>query len=125
MAYSQYTGLRYDDGRTDLRMSIEEHIRNAVTLVNEAVFDNGLKNLSRQGDAMTIRSKSDLTYDLAYIDPPYFSELSDNEYVRRYHFVEGLACDWRNVEMQWHTKTKKFKSYPTPFQFPARGRRCF
>ena len=110
-----YTGLRYDDGRTDLRMSIEEHIRNAVILVNEAVFDNGLKNLSRQGDAMTIRSKSDLAYDLAYIDPPYFSELSDNEYVRRYHFVEGLACDWTNVDMQWHTKTKKFKSYPTPF----------
>ena len=35
--------------------------------------------------------------------------------MRRYHFVEGLACDWRGVQMQEHTKTKKFKSYPTPF----------
>ena len=53
--------------------------------------------------------------DLVYIDPPYYSPLSDNEYVRRYHFVEGLARDWKGVEIQEHTKTKKFKSYPTPF----------
>ena len=31
------------------------------------------------------------------------------------HFVEGLACDWKGVEIQQHTKTKKFKSYPSPF----------
>jgi DNA adenine methylase len=35
--------------------------------------------------------------------------------VCRYYFVEGLARNWEGVEMQWHTKTKKFKSYPTPF----------
>ena len=52
---------------------------------------------------------------MVYIDPPYYSPLSDNEYVRRYHFVEGLARDWQGVELQEHTKTKKFKSYPTPF----------
>ena len=53
--------------------------------------------------------------DLVYIDPPYYSPYSDNEYVRRYHFVEGLARDWQGVEIQEDTKTKKFKSYPTPF----------
>jgi len=37
------------------------------------------------GDAMTIRLKP----DLVYIDPPYYSPYSDNEYVRRYHFVDG------------------------------------
>ncbi|MCL2165620.1 MAG: DNA adenine methylase, partial [Oscillospiraceae bacterium] len=47
--------------------------------------------------------------------PPYYSPLSDNEYVRRYHFVEGLARDWKGIEIQQHTLTKKFKSYPTPF----------
>jgi DNA adenine methylase len=26
-----------------------------------------------------------------------------------------LACDWQGVEIQQHTKTKKFKSYPSPF----------
>ena len=53
--------------------------------------------------------------DLVYIDPPYYSKHSDNEYVRRYHFIEGIARDWKGVEIQEHTKTKKFKSYPTPF----------
>ncbi len=106
-----YTGFRYDDGRADLRLSMEDQIRNAVTLINRAVFDNGQKNVARLGDAMTVRYKA----DLVYIDPPYYSPLSDNEYVRRYHFVEGLARDWQGVVMQWHTKTKKFKSYPTPF----------
>lgn len=106
-----YTGLRYDDGRADLRMSMEKQIRNAARLINAAVFDNGQQNRARQGDAMTTRFKA----DLVYIDPPYYSPLSDNEYVRRYHFVEGLARNWEGVDMQWHTKTKKFKSYPTPF----------
>jgi len=106
-----YTGLRYDDGRADLRMSMEEQIRNAAGLINAAVFDNGQQNRARQGDAMITRFKA----DLVYIDPPYYSPLSDNEYVRRYHFVEGLARNWEGVDMQWHTKTKKFKSYPTPF----------
>ncbi|WP_291928187.1 hypothetical protein [Limnohabitans sp.] len=35
--------------------------------------------------------------------------------MRRYHFVEGLARNWEGVEIQQHTLTKKFKSYPTPF----------
>jgi len=106
-----YTGLRYNDGRADLKLSIEEHTRKAAQLINAAVFDNGYKNKARNGDAMSVRFKP----DLVYLDPPYFSELSDNEYVRRYHFVEGLARNWEGVDMQWHTKTKKFKSYPTPF----------
>ena len=106
-----YTGLRYDDGRADLVMSMEEQVRNAALAINEAVFDNGQECKARFGDAMQARWKA----DLFYIDPPYFSPLSDNEYVRRYHFVEGLARDWDGVEMQWHTKTRKFKSYPTPF----------
>lgn len=106
-----YTGLRYDDGRADLAMSMEEQVRRAAQAVNNAVFDNGHQCRARFGDAMSARMK----VDLAYIDPPYFSPLSDNEYVRRYHFVEGLARDWDGVEMQWHTKTRKFKSYPTPF----------
>lgn len=106
-----YTGFRYDDGRADLKLSLEEQIRNAILLINNAVFDNGRQHRARRGDALTASFKA----DLVYIDPPYFSPLSDNEYVRRYHFVEGLACDWKGVDMQWHTKTRKFKSYPTPF----------
>lgn len=107
-----YTGYRYDDGRKDLKKSLHDHFLDAVNAVNKAVFDNGMKNQSKRGDAMELRTKQ---ADLVYIDPPYYSPLSDNEYVRRYHFVEGLACDWKGVEIQENTQTKKFKSYPTPF----------
>lgn len=107
-----YTGHRYDDGRKDLQKSLAEQFLDAVEAVNSAVFDNGKVNRSKHGDAMDLRVEQG---DLVYIDPPYYSPLSDNEYVRRYHFVEGLARDWKGVEIQEHTQTKKFKSYPTPF----------
>lgn len=107
-----YVGHRYDDGRKDLLLSFQEQFIAAVDAVNEAVFDNGRDNKACNMDAMDVRSKE---RGLIYIDPPYYSPLSDNEYVRRYHFAEGLARDWKGVEIQQHTTTKKFKSYPTPF----------
>lgn len=107
-----YTGHRYDDGRQDLKKSLSQQFLEAVEAVNKAVFDNGKPNYSKHGDAMDLKVEN---ADLVYIDPPYYSPLSDNEYVRRYHFVEGLARDWKGVEIQEHTQTKKFKSYPTPF----------
>ena len=107
-----YTGERYNDGRRDLLITLEQQFIEAVETVNTAVFNNHQRNISIQGDAMSVPGEMP---DLVYIDPPYYSPLSDNEYVRRYHFVEGLARDWKGVEIQEHTKTKKFKSYPTPF----------
>lgn len=107
-----YVGHRYDDGRKDLLMSFRSQFLEAVDMVNAAVFNNGKTNKARNSDAMTLRAHEP---GLIYIDPPYYSPFSDNEYVRRYHFVEGLARDWQGVEIQEHTITKKFKSYPTPF----------
>lgn len=107
-----YTGDRYNDGRKDLKKSLKQQFLEAVQAVNKAVFDNGKVNKAKHGDAMELKVG---TPDLVYIDPPYYSPLSDNEYVRRYHFVEGLARDWKGVEIQQNTLTKKFKSYPTPF----------
>lgn len=116
-----YTGNRYDDGRRDLTLTLKEQFLEAIEAVNSAVFDNGKENLSCHGDSMTMEQQA----DLVYIDPPYYSPLSDNEYVRRYHFVEGLVKDWQDVEMQWHTKTKKFKNYPTPFSKRATAYEAF
>jgi DNA adenine methylase len=107
-----YTGDRYNDGRKDLLKTFEVQFIEAVNAVNASVFDNGQINRSRNHDAMELKMESP---DLVYIDPPYYSPYSDNEYVRRYHFVEGLARNWEGVEIQHHTQTKKFKSYPTPF----------
>ena len=106
-----YIGQRYDDGRRDLKIPFRDHFIRAARAVNKAVFNNGQNNISRKGDALRVYWKP----DLVYMDPPYYSPFSDNDYVRRYHFVEGLACDWQGVEIQQHTKTKKFKSYSSPF----------
>lgn len=107
-----YVGHRYDDGRKDLSMTFRAQFLEAVSAINQSVFDNGQHHKALYGDAMSADVGD---AGLVYIDPPYYSPLSDNEYVRRYHFVEGLARDWRGVEIQQHTLTKKFKSYPTPF----------
>lgn len=107
-----YVGHRYDDGRKDLVKPFRQQFLEAVDTINNSVFYNGRIHRARHGDAMTVAATSGA---LVYIDPPYYSPLSDNEYVRRYHFVEGLARSWEGVEIQEHTLTKKFKSYPTPF----------
>ncbi|MDD4024400.1 MAG: DNA adenine methylase [Kiritimatiellae bacterium] len=111
-----YVGARYNDGRKDLILPLAEHFRMAVWAVNSAIFDNGHKNRVRMGDALSFEAEKP---SLVYIDPPYYSPFSDNEYVRRYHFVEGLARNWKGVTIQHETLTKKFKSYPTPFSSKA------
>ncbi len=107
-----YVGQRYNDGRKDLRLSLRQQFLDAVESINNAVFDNRKANEVCLGDAMQLSTRE---RGLVYMDPPYYSPFSDNEYVRRYHFLEGLARGWKGVEIQQHTATKKFKSYPTPF----------
>ncbi|QGV17956.1 Methyl-directed repair DNA adenine methylase [Lacticaseibacillus paracasei subsp. paracasei] len=106
-----YTGNRYDDGRHDLQITLQQQFVKAVRDINDAVFDNSQTNVAFNNDALELSK----TADLIYMDPPYFSKLSDNDYVRRYHFVEGIARNWQGVTIQENTKTKKFKNYVTPF----------
>ena len=115
-------GEKYNDGRRDLQISFEQQFLENVEAVNAAIFDNNKDNKSYCEDAMLISID---VPDMVYIDPPYYSKSSDNEYVRRYHFVEGLARDWKGVELQEYTKTKKFKSYPTPFSSKDGAKRAF
>ncbi|MBI5414876.1 DNA adenine methylase [Candidatus Peregrinibacteria bacterium] len=107
-----YTGNRYDDDRKDLRLSLEEHFINAVNEFNQAVFDNGQSNQTFFGNIFSLQNNN---FDLVYIDPPYFSLRSDNDYLRRYHFVEGLCSYWRSAEIDFSTKTKKLKKQITRF----------
>jgi len=106
-----YVGYKYDDGRKDIQKSLKEHFLENVELFNKAVFSNGKKHISFNQDVFSL----DVKPDLAYFDPPYFSKSSDNDYTRRYHFVEGLAKNWDGLEIQYETKTKKFKRYKSPF----------
>lgn len=107
-----YTGMRYDDGRKDLTTSMNDHFRAAVHSFNEAVFSNGLANSASNHDIMHF-AKAD--YDLVYLDPPYFSLKSDNEYSRRYHFLEGLVSYWSHVQIDYGTKTKKIARVDSAF----------
>lgn len=106
-----FVGHRYDDGREDIKKSLQEHFIDNVLKYNKAVFDNG--SSCRAYNSLT--QELSVEADIVYFDPPYFTPNSDNDYVRRYHFVEGLAKNWEGLEIQEHTKTKKFKSYKSPF----------
>jgi len=106
-----YVGHRYDDGREDIKKSLIDHFIENVSLFNKAVFNNGTSCKAYNSLTQELR----IDADMVYFDPPYFTLNSDNDYVRRYHFIEGLARNWKGLEIQEHTKTKKFKSYKTPF----------
>ncbi len=118
-----YVGQRYDDGRKDLRISLARHFLDAVEIINRAIFDNGQKNMALREDALKVTPFD--SSSLIYIDPPYYSSCSDNEYVRRYHFVEGLARNWEGVSIQSHTKTRKFKSYHSLFSSRSGAKEAF
>jgi len=110
-----YTGNRYDDGRRDLRVTLADHFREAIEAFNSAVFDNGQDNQAMNLDVFDVP----VVPDMVYMDPPYYTPHSDNDYLRRYHFLEGLCCAWQGVEILHNTKTKKLKKYPTPFDSKA------
>ena len=108
-----YTGVRYMDGRRDLALSLEEHFREATQLFNQAVFDNKKPCAALNQDVFTIPDGQH--FDLVYFDPPYVSPHSDNDYTRRYHFVEGLTRYWDGLEIQHETTTKKFRRIVSAF----------
>lgn len=108
-----FTGNKGFDGRKDLKISMKEQFLDAISLFNNAVFSNVLRNKAYCLDVFDIPNKA---IDLVYIDTPYVSHHSDCDYTRRYHFVEGLCSYWRDAEIQEHTTTKKIKSYPTDFK---------
>ena len=81
-------------------------------LFNDSVFNNGLVNSASNHDIMKFKKTE---YDLVYLDPPYFSLKSDNEYSRRYHFLEGLVSYWSHVQIDYATKTKKIERVDSAF----------
>ena len=106
-----FVGFRYDDGRLDLKKSMHEQFIDAVKVFNESIFDNGKNNSVSNSDFQEVKKNA----DLVYIDPPYFSKLSDNQYVRRYHFLEGIAKNWKGLTIEENSVVKKFKKYPSMF----------
>nr|WP_237606107.1 DNA adenine methylase [Rhodococcus sp. JG-3] len=105
---------RYADGRRDLRLSLREHFRERAAEYNATVFSNGAKSDVVTGDVFDIANN---TPDLVYLDPPYAPPSDDNDYIKRYHFLEGLSVYWRGTTIMEETKTKKLAKRFTPFAY--------
>ena len=103
------TTPRYDDGRRQFRMSLEELFREAVDRCNAAVIPAPRAPLRRRVRARPAGAA------IAYLDPPYAPPRDDTCYVKRYHFLEGLATYWRGQEIMWETRTRKLRKRHTPF----------
>lgn len=105
---------RYKDGRRDLRLTIEQHFHEQVEAYNACVFDNGRRHTVLSGDAFAVEPEG---LDLVYLDPPYVPRADDNCYVKRYHFLEGLACYWEGLSVLRHTRVRKIAKPFTPFSY--------
>jgi DNA adenine methylase/adenine-specific DNA-methyltransferase len=104
------TTPRYDDGRRQLHTPLEALFREAVGRCNAAVIPGAAR--SRCGDVFEVDPSGAA---IAYLDPPYAPPRDDTCYVKRYHFLEGLATYWRGQEIMWETRTRKLRKRHTPF----------
>jgi DNA adenine methylase/adenine-specific DNA-methyltransferase len=104
----------YDDGRRDLKLTIEEHFIEQVSAFNRVVFDNGRRHTVKRADVF---SGKPAPVDLVYLDPPYVPRSDDNCYMKRYHFLEGLSCYWKGVRIMEETRVKKIEKPHTPFSY--------
>jgi len=109
-----FTDLRYDDGRRDLRLSVREHFRERAAEYNATVFESGRQHQALTGEVFDLDPRG---LDLVYLDPPYAPPKDDNCYIKRYHFLEGLALYWRGQKIMEATKTKKLAKRYTPFSY--------
>lgn len=75
-------------------MSLKEHFIDNIEVFNNAVFDNKRTNKTFCSDIFNLSVNA----DLVYLDPPYLTSKSDNDYIRRYHFVEGLVKNWKDYQ---------------------------
>ena len=113
---------KYDDGRRDLRLSIEEHFFEQVEIFNEAVFTNGRRNRAKRKDVFKVGTRG---IDLVYLDPPYVPRSDDNCYIKRYHFLEGLSCYWQGLDIDFSTKVRKIPKRFTPFSYRSQAVEAF
>jgi len=117
-------GRNYDDGRRDLRLTLQQHFRESAVVFNQLVFDNGHANQARQGDALSLEPGE---ADLVYMDPPYVPRADDNCYVKRYHFLEGLASCWQaaGTQILAASRVRKIPKRFTPFSYRSKATEAF
>jgi DNA adenine methylase/adenine-specific DNA-methyltransferase len=103
---------RYDDGRRDLRLSLRELFVEGVESYNRAVVDTGRPCVATSHEVGELESKK---YDVVYLDPPYAPPTDDSDYIKRFHFLEGLSRYWEGDAIMYHTKSRKIPKRVTAF----------
>lgn len=92
----------------------EEHFKEFVRETNELIFDNNLKNVALNHNALEFPES--IKAGLVYIDTPYFSGHSNFciDYKDFYHFLEGICKydEWKNNidTKSKHLRLKKEKT---------------
>jgi adenine-specific DNA-methyltransferase len=102
----------YDDGRRDLRLPLREHFAERVNDYNRAVFNGGMPC---RVTSLEVADLEPRRYDVVYLDPPYAPPSDDNDYTKRFHFLEGLSRYWTGDTIMSDTKTKKLPKRVTKF----------
>ncbi|MHB1001949.1 MAG: DNA adenine methylase [Armatimonadota bacterium] len=77
--------------------NMEASFRRYAAQLNKLVFDSGQECKALHGDALEAVKKCDA--DVLYLDPPYITEFSNNDYEYSLHFVEGLMNRWADKEL--------------------------
>jgi adenine-specific DNA-methyltransferase len=108
------TDMRYDDGRRDLRISMEQQFRECARAYGRVVFRAGVEHQAVCSDVFALPRRP---WDVVYLDPPYAPASDDNCYIKRYHFLEGLSVYWEGRRIMAQTKTKKLEKRFTPFSY--------
>jgi adenine-specific DNA-methyltransferase len=108
------TSLRYDDGRRFLRAPLRDLFVEAAAEYNRVVMDGGPICRALCTDVFDVDNRH---FDLVYLDPPYAPPRDDSDYIKRYHFLEGLSVYWRGQTIMAGTMTKKLVKRFTPFAY--------
>ncbi len=77
--------------------SMVESFKRYANQLNRLVFDSGQECKVFRGDAVEAVRK--FGADVLYLDPPYITEFSNNDYEYSLHFVEGLMNRWADKEL--------------------------
>lgn len=62
---------------------------------------------------------------MVYFDPPYVPRSDDNCYIKRYHFLEGLATYWEGQEILSDSRVRKIRKPFTPFSYRRTAGKAF
>ena len=77
--------------------NMEASFKRYANQLNKLVFDSGQECKVFHGDAVDAVRKYGA--DVLYLDPPYITEFSNNDYEYSLHFVEGLMNRWADKEL--------------------------